>query len=438
MNAGKSVGITTGCLLAAFMVTGMAAPSYAQDSGPCPNSSSSSKTGYLTHLKYGRNYTGYSAIQRQVQVIRKITFKPAGFVDEPVTMDYNEWISSGKWKKGGPGQGSYGTTKWTGPDGVKHSSPQAGWEDYSGQDPYETQPWKESSSDNFEAAKQPVEAAETIEVGGDWWFTLGSRTAYRHTEYDRGIMGNPTLFGRPISPLGGRDDADSHTLMETLSFTLNRGAFTTSLIVPIEREEFKGPIWEKNDNTRVGVILAPSYQILRRDVHGFDLDVGIHTGYHHICYDHGFPAGARAPVVGARVPGPGPAFNDDNPDFYTLGFSVGGEVPLPLGSLGASFMQTWAWDIGNDNQLAGNNYIDFQDVMTRYRIPFSKHFYGAVGLNWSYANDLPSGWDDCTFRHFVEVGYNKNHWAAGFNFSHDLWDQNVNECTYAFQLSYSW
>jgi len=249
-------------------------------------------------------------------------------------------------------------------------------------------------------------------------YGLGSVTGYRRTKLDRDIA---TVDG---------DRVKSEAFSETVTFAYRTGDWTLHALMPIERERYRGDA-DVLDNTSLGLVVAPVYHLMKREVHGFDVNVGVNAGYHHTWYDEESdldkPLGTRWGVGD---------FN--NPDLFTAGPMVGAICPAWAGYVALGLAYQWTRDLNGDDMLAGDDDMAYTTAKLRVEQALSESIYAAVDMTFSYTNDVPSHWDDSVFASAVEVGWQGESWSVGGAVGRAWANDDLNEVSYTLTAGVTW
>lgn len=253
---------------------------------------------------------------------------------------------------------------------------------------------------------------------GEWAFSFTGGTTYRRTDYRR-----------VVPPMNGNDPVAS-VYSETFNLTIQNESFAVSFLVPVEREKFNYS-HDRLDHTTTGLSIVPRYRILKHEVHHVDLTIGGNVGYRHTWYDHDSqidrPTSAR---FGAG--------DFDNPNVASAGLGLGLTVPALFGTLGMAVSHQWAWDLNNDDALAGDKSVEFTIGSVRYDVPIWKTLYATAGGHVSHARGVADQWDHVVYAMTAGLGCEIKGWNLSLSASRDLDDKNVDEVICTLGVGKSW
>jgi len=248
--------------------------------------------------------------------------------------------------------------------------------------------------------------------------SAGFATGYRRTTLDSGV-----------STIGG-DRVKSEGFSETITVTCRRGDWVFHALVPIERERYRGDA-DVLDNTSVGLTLAPVYRLMKREVHGFDVNVGANAGYQHSWYDEESdldkPLGTRWGVGG---------FN--NPDLFSAGPMIGAACPVLAGDVALALSHQWTWDMNGDDLLAGDDRMAYTTAKLRVEQAVTESVYVAADTTWSTTNDVPSEWDDSVFDSALQVGWQGERWTIAGSIGRAWANDDLSETAYTLTAGLTW
>jgi len=250
------------------------------------------------------------------------------------------------------------------------------------------------------------------------YFASVARTSFRRTRIDS-----------DISVVGGKE-VESKALSQSYAVISSGRLWSLAVEATVEREEHDSD-FDGLDNTSLRLMVAPIHHLLRREVHGFDLNVGCNVGYQHTWYDEDSeldkPVGTRWGMGEFR-----------NPDLFTLGAMVGAVVPWRLGETALAASYQWGLDLHRDGMLAGNDHLDYLTVLGRHSVHIYRNLYAALQGTLAHTNDVPAGWDNTTCSGAVEVGWRERLWRLGCSLRRDFADSNISEWACVVDFSMTW
>jgi len=291
-----------------------------------------------------------------------------------------------------------------------YGSAQEAWEDYKSRKAEEAAQERAGAGDShFELPRADLPLRS---------FAALARTSFRRTHVNS-----------DISLVGGKE-VESKAFTQSLTLVSYGRFWRLAVEATVEREEH-GSDFDGLDNTSLRLMVAPIYRLLRREVHGFDLNVGCNVGYQHTWYDEDReldrPLGTRWGMGDFR-----------NPDLFTIGAMVGAVVPWRLGETALACSYQWGLDIHSDGMLAGNDHLDYLTVLGRHSVTIYRNLYAALQGTLSHTNDLPTRWDDTTCSGAVEVGWRARRWRLGCSLRRDFADSNISEWACLVDFGMTW
>lgn len=288
-------------------------------------------------------------------------------------------------------------------------------------------PKKEGGPTSLHANGNPTlsyQAAASAPVAAPTWsISASSSLRYIHTDY---------LARKELDGSG----ASSNSFGGTIRAGTQWDKLSLDLLVPIDRVAYGG-VYDHNDYTRLGFMLAPRYEVLSEGKYWLTMSIGFGASYFHTWFDSEDEMRIDPDDVEDVADLHKAASNFDNPDHIGVGplLSLSKTIGKFTTSVGGVLYRSY--NVDGDEELSEDEHIDISMFGVRFDYAITSRLGINAMLIYTHIHDLPGLYDQDMMNVGAGLTYTiKNRWTLDATFMRDF--SNADENVEQYHVGLGW